>query len=273
MKVKVMPIASMALIISIVAIIGVVVLRPALALEAGSVGTEEMADNSVTSGKIADGTIVDADISTYGISRIADNAITLGMLTEETRITLENIGENEVTSVNILNGTIETEDIKNSAVTSAKLADYIEVENLHATTLVSTVDLTATGTVNLGTDAIQTAEIQDNQITSPKIAADTIEAADVKENAIGYSELRLKIRSGGSDVGTPSSQIKHNLSRPDNTGITVVAVPVPPTPVVSHVRIESITGTDFTVAIYDNTETPISGRIVWIAVYEPADWT
>lgn len=39
-------------------------------------GVENIADNSITSAKIQDGTITDADITTAGISRIADGAVT-----------------------------------------------------------------------------------------------------------------------------------------------------------------------------------------------------
>ena len=41
---------------------------------------------------------------------------------------------------------------------------------MDASTSVTTVDLTATGAVALGNNAIQTAEIQDNNVTLAKIA-------------------------------------------------------------------------------------------------------
>ena len=49
--------AVLAIVISIIAVISGVFLNPLAAIEAGSVGENELADNSVTGSKIADGTI------------------------------------------------------------------------------------------------------------------------------------------------------------------------------------------------------------------------
>ena len=68
-------------------------------------------DGGVTSGKIANDTIVDADIK-------SDAAIALSKLANGAHPT-----EITVASANIVNGTIVEEDLANSAVTSAKIAD------------------------------------------------------------------------------------------------------------------------------------------------------
>jgi hypothetical protein len=77
----------------------------------GQVGTVGIADDAITSAKIAPGAIVDADINAsaaIALSKLATGAL-------PTEIT--------VASANIVNGTIVEADLADSAVTSAKIAD------------------------------------------------------------------------------------------------------------------------------------------------------
>jgi len=81
-------------------------------------------DNSVTSAKIVNGTIVDEDVS--ATAAIAKTKIS------GTAVTLTDVGT--VTSAMILNGTIANEDIKDATIESAKLAaqDYIKFDTTYA---------------------------------------------------------------------------------------------------------------------------------------------
>ncbi len=106
-----MPIAIVAVTFSIIAIVLSMTLRPTLEIGAGAVGTDELANNSVTSDKVADSVITDADIVSAGISRIADNSITLGMLTPEAKTGIENIADSSITSEKIADGAIMDADI------------------------------------------------------------------------------------------------------------------------------------------------------------------
>jgi microcystin-dependent protein len=75
-----------------------------------TVGTDSIADSAITSGKIADGAIVNADINAsaaIALSKLATGAL-------PTAIT--------VASANLVDLTVDTADIKDSAVTLAKLA-------------------------------------------------------------------------------------------------------------------------------------------------------
>ena len=103
---KSMLVALGAIVISVIAIVTSVAFRPStLPIEAGAVGTNELAkdsvtsekikDNEITSEDIKDGTITDADISEEGISRIADNAVTT-----------EKIADRAITSDKIADGAI-----------------------------------------------------------------------------------------------------------------------------------------------------------------------
>jgi len=77
----------------------------------GAVGTSEIADSAVTSGKIADGAIVNADINASAaidLSKLATGALPTGIT---------------VASANIVNGTIVADDLASNAVTTAKITD------------------------------------------------------------------------------------------------------------------------------------------------------
>lgn len=76
-----------------------------------TVGTDSITDSAVTSGKIADGTIVNADINAsaaIALSKLATGAL-------PTDIT--------VASANLVNGTIVADDLASNAVTTAKILD------------------------------------------------------------------------------------------------------------------------------------------------------
>ena len=78
-----------------------------------TVGTDSIADSAITSGKIADGAIVNADINAsaaIALSKLATGAL-------PTAIT--------VASANLVDLTVDTADIKDSAVTLAKLATAV----------------------------------------------------------------------------------------------------------------------------------------------------
>jgi microcystin-dependent protein len=81
----------------------------ATAPEWGQVGTDGIADSAITSGKILDGAIVNADINAsaaIALSKLATGAL-------PTAIT--------VASANLVNGTIVAEDLADDAVTTAKI--------------------------------------------------------------------------------------------------------------------------------------------------------
>ena len=85
-------------------------------------GALTIANNAVTSAKIADGTIASADIldATIATADIANNAVTSAKIVDATIVTAD-IADNAVTSAKIVDGTIATADIANNAVTVAKL--------------------------------------------------------------------------------------------------------------------------------------------------------
>jgi len=88
--------------------------------------TAVIEDGSVTSAKIANGTITDVDINDTGISKIADNAVTLSHLTSsviDAMTGVTDIADNSITSQKIMDGTIIADDLADASVTSKKIAD------------------------------------------------------------------------------------------------------------------------------------------------------
>jgi hypothetical protein len=80
-------------------------------------------DNSVTSAKIANGTIVDADINASAAiasTKIAGTAVTRN---DSGTVTGNMIAQNTILGFNIQNGSILNDDIGNNTITSAKIAD------------------------------------------------------------------------------------------------------------------------------------------------------
>lgn len=115
---KSMPIAVVAVVISVVAIALAAILQPTLTIGAEAVGTNELADDAVTSGKIADGTITDADIADGSITLQDLSSAVVNVITG-----IENIADNSITSAEIADETIQTVDIANNSITSEKIAD------------------------------------------------------------------------------------------------------------------------------------------------------
>jgi len=120
------PMAIAAVIISVIAITSTIVLRPTLEIGAGAVGTNELADSSVTSPKILDGTIQTIDIAPGVITELAieDNSITSAKILDGTIVDadittagISRIADDAVTSAKILDGTIQTIDIAAGALT------------------------------------------------------------------------------------------------------------------------------------------------------------
>lgn len=187
---KSMPIAIMAVIISVLAIISAVVAVLPKPISAGTVGTNELADNSVigdkvadnaitleklspdvivtleniadnsiTSAKIADGTIVDADIAAAGISRIAGDAVS-GSKIQDGTIHTEDIATGGVTSDDILDGTVGAADIENGAITAAKMGKIqAYAENGYEMSVVSTGSWTWETSLSITITATQRCDI------------------------------------------------------------------------------------------------------------------
>jgi hypothetical protein len=139
-------------------------------------GALTISNDAVNSAKIADGTIATADIANDAIdaAKIATDAVAA-----------DEIAAGAVGTDEIADGSIADADVSNTAaIAGTKISPDFGAQNISTTGTLNTgaatvTDLTATGTVDLGTDAIQTAEIQDGQVTSAKIADNNVTLAKI----------------------------------------------------------------------------------------------
>ncbi len=138
----------------------------------GTISTTQIADDAITTAKIAANAITAAEIAADTITsgQIAANAITANEL-----------AANSVTAGKIAAGSITATEIAANTITAAKLvAGTITANEIAANTI--TAAKIAAGTITA-------AEIAANTITAAKIAADTITANQIAANAITASEI------------------------------------------------------------------------------------
>ena len=147
--------------------------------------TSDLRDEQITSAKIKDGTIVDADIASN--AAIAQTKIATGTLPSGI----------QVASANIINGTIVNDDISSSAnIDGAKIADAsIPVNKIGSGTLPSATKVTTTN-------------IEDGTIANVDIASNA---------AIAHSKLALNIVN--SDIN-PSADIAGSKLADDSVGLS-----------------------------------------------------
>ena len=114
--------------------------------------TEDLSDGSVTSAKIADGTIATIDL--------ADNSVTAPKIAADA-VGSAQIADNAVTSSELASDSVGTTQIKDNAVTSAKIAG----------------------------NAVGSAQIADGAVGASEIAANAVGSAQIADGAVGSSEL------------------------------------------------------------------------------------
>ena len=179
--------AILAIILSIVAIIFSIFVSPALTLGKGSVGLNELADDSVSSSKIVDGSITDSDINDFGISKITDNSINSNHIVDNS-ILFNDLNSNTINSLTWLNV------IENDSITGEKIANFSITGN----------------------------ELANNTITSQKIANGTINESDIADGAITYDKMAIKIKYGLATNRINGSTISHGIG---STPICVIVTP------------------------------------------------
>jgi hypothetical protein len=140
--------------------------------DTGTVSTQMLAANAVTTAKITDANVTTAKIADANVTtaKIADLNVTTGK-----------IADSAITSAKIADGTIATGDIADAAITTAKVADG-------SITSAKLAD-GGIGTVDIADLAVTTAKVADSAITSAKIADGTIVAGDIADGAITSAKI------------------------------------------------------------------------------------
>jgi hypothetical protein len=177
-------------------------------LAANAVTTAKITDANVTTAKIADANVTTAKIADLNVTtgKIADSAITSAKIADgaiatgdiaDAAITTAKVADGSITSAKLADGGIGTVDIADLAVTTGKVADgaITSAKIADGTIVANDIADGAITSAKILDGTIATADIADGAITSAKIADGTIANADVSGSAgIAYGKLSL----GGS---------------------------------------------------------------------------
>jgi uncharacterized Zn finger protein (UPF0148 family) len=277
----VLGIAVIALILSITAISSAFLISPT-SLGNAAVGTNELANNSVTGQKVADGTITDADINALGISRIKaksiagdqilNNTIALKHLTNDLADSITgaiDIVNDSITSDKIKNGTITTNDLADNSITSAKIKDG-EIKS-----------------GDIATDAVVSSKIAASAVTSSEIASGAVDTSELANGAVTYEKMNIKIKCGLASNLIHGDTISHNLANiPTSIVVTPIYDPISEGgTVVLHANVYNVTINTFDIALWfevegipplrlekvdgDSGDPAESVDVYWIAIYSP----
>ncbi|MCK4973255.1 MAG: hypothetical protein KAS52_08030, partial [Candidatus Heimdallarchaeota archaeon] len=114
-------VAVVAIIIATIAVTAVFVRTPETSIGAGTITGNELDDDAVSSEHIIDGSIVDEDIADSGISKIADESITLSDLTSEVLAEMSGI-------VDILDNSILGSKLANNSILNRHINDDASID-------------------------------------------------------------------------------------------------------------------------------------------------
>lgn len=123
----------------------------------GQVGTDGIADDAVTSAKIAADAVGSSEIAANAVTatEIASDAVTTAKILDA-NVTAAKLASDSVTTAKILDSNVTTAKIANDAVTAAKIATG------------------AVGSDELASNAVTTAKITDANVTNAKLDYSTI---------------------------------------------------------------------------------------------------
>ena len=133
-----------------------------------------IADNSVTSAKIVNGTIVAADI--------ANNAI-LTQHIDDNQVTADQIANATITTTQIAANTIATGNVADNAIDGTKIAQN--------SILTRHIDDAQVTTDQLGADAVTAAKLADDAVVTANIVDANVTTAKIADNAITAAKLSI----------------------------------------------------------------------------------
>lgn len=162
----------------------------------GAIGTNQLADASVTADKLANNSVTSAKINTGAVdgTSLADESVVkakLGTSVFNTSM-LDSGGWGPKTdgitlsamtsgSLYVMDGGIDSDQLASNAVTTAKILD-------DAITAAKLGSNSVTG-VKIGTSVVDTTHLVDSSVTTIKIADDAVTQAKIALSAVGTSEL------------------------------------------------------------------------------------
>ena len=193
---------------------------PAVTIAAGSIGTTELADDSVSMGKMKNDAVGPNELNLSNASTTAGQYVTIGA------------GTNNLTAVaaptlTITAGSIGTTELANKAVTPGKL------DTTSAGTTGQVLTRTATGQDWQNIPAVT---ITAGSIGTTELADDSVSMAKMKNDAVGPNELNLSNTSTSSGQYLTIGAGTNNLTAVDATDSLAWA---------PNLRSDSTTGVSF----------------------------
>ena len=156
------------------------------------IGETEISNESITSAKIKNGTIVNDDIadSTITAAKLIDSIITTAKI-KDGNVTTVKIADDAVTTAKIKDGNVTTVKIADDAVTSEKIKDKtIVAGNIADGTITALQLLDATITaVKLASNSVITEKIKDGNVTTTKLAELCVTTAKIADSAVTTAKL------------------------------------------------------------------------------------
>ena len=149
---------------------------------AGSIGTNELADasvtnpklapNAVTTDKILDGTVQTVDLADASVTnpKLAPNAVTTDKILDGTILGID-IAPNTLTGLNIFDGSVNTVDLAPNSVTTDKISDG------HVTVL------------KLADDSVNSDKVIDNSLTADDLADGSVSTNEILDGTITSADL------------------------------------------------------------------------------------
>jgi hypothetical protein len=181
-------------------------------IDDGAIITVKLADGSVTSAKILDGSLTTVDLMDGSITsiKVADGAVTSSKVADGA-VTAGKLADDSITTVKVADGAIVTAKLADGAVTSAKIVNgAVVAEDLADGSVVN---------VKIADGAVTTTKIADGAVTTPKIANSAVTDTKLAPDAIPYFatyNASLASTQTTSFVDVPETALTITLNRKSN---------------------------------------------------------
>ena len=243
------------------------------------IATAYIADSSVTSAKIVNGTIVDADVNAsaaIGLSKLATGALPTGITVASANIVDGTIVDADVNasaaiglsklatgalptgitvaSANIVAGAVDTSELASGSVTSPKIDNNAVITAKIADNTVTTAKIVniAVTTAKIADDAVTADKIANGAVTNAKLQADSVGTGKIQDNAVNGDKLANDITIANNL--TVTNNLTVNGTRINSSGNIGVGITSP----ISKLHLHKASADGFDGLRFTNTTTGIT---------------